>query len=58
MRLVKVSAPQGKSAQIAKLAFSVGIKEVSVQKGETLSAEGEPQTKDLIDIQTSTPKAK
>jgi hypothetical protein len=58
MRLVKISAPEGSSKQIAKLAFSVGIKKATVQKGETLSAEGEPQTKDLIDIDTSTPKAK
>ena len=58
MRLVKVNAPQGKGADIAKLAFSVGIKQVSVQKAEIHRAEGEIETEDLIDLQTSTPKAK
>lgn len=32
MRLVKINVPQGKGADVAKIAFSVGIKEVSVQK--------------------------
>ncbi|MCA1622219.1 MAG: hypothetical protein LC768_00180 [Acidobacteria bacterium] len=58
MRLIKVSAPEGTGADIAKVAFSVGIQEVSVQKGESLRESGESKTKDLVDIQTSTPKGK
>ncbi len=58
MRLVKVNAPEGKGADIAKLAFSIGIGQVAVQKAEIHSSEGETEIKDLIDIQTSTPKAK
>ncbi len=58
MRLVKITAPNNTGADIAKIAFSVGIKEVSIQKSETHSSSGEIQTKDAVDIQTSTPKAK
>lgn len=58
MRLVKINAPEGKGADIANIAFSVGIKEISVQRIESHSSTGEIKTKDAIDIQTSTPKAK
>jgi len=58
MRLIKVSAPEGRGVDIAKVAFSVGIEEVSVQKGDSLRETGEAETKDLVDIQTSTPKGK
>jgi hypothetical protein len=58
MRLVKVSAPNGKGTNIAQTAFSVGIKQVSIQTAESHRADGEPQTKDVVDVETSTPKAK
>ena len=58
MRLVKINAPEGKGADIAKIAFSVGIKEVSVQKAESYSDSGKIENKEAVDIQTSTPKAK
>jgi hypothetical protein len=58
MRLVKVGAPEGKGADIAKIAFSVGIKEVSIQKAESYSSSGKIETKDSVDVQTSTPKGK
>jgi hypothetical protein len=58
MRLVKINAPVGKGADVAKIAFSVGIKEVSIQQNESHSSTGEIKTKDSVDIQTSTPKAK
>lgn len=58
MRLVKVSAPQEAGEQIAKIAFSIGIKEVSIQKLETHSSTGEIRTKDAVDFHTSTAKAK
>ncbi len=58
MRLVKINAPQGKGADIAQTAFSVGINQVSVFQVESHRAGGEPQTKDSVDIETSTPKAK
>ena len=58
MRLVKVTAPNNTGADIAKIAFSVGIKEVSIQKAEAHNSSGEIESKDAIDVQTSTPKAK
>jgi hypothetical protein len=58
MRLIKINAPAGKGADIAKIAFSVGIEQVSVQKAESYSSSGEIENKDAVDIQTSTPKAK
>jgi hypothetical protein len=58
MRLVKINVPQGKGVDVAKIAFSVGIKEVSIQKAESYSNSGEIENKEAVDIQTSTPKAK
>lgn len=58
MRLIKVSAPEGKGSNVIELAFSVGIKEVSLHRAEYHRARREVQIKDVIDIQISTPKAK
>jgi len=58
MRLVRINAPQGKGADIARVAFSVGVNQASVFQVESHRSEGEPQTKDAVDIETSTPKAK
>lgn len=58
MRLIKVSAPSGLGEQVAKVAFSVGISEVSMQKSESLDSDGNSKAKDSIDIETSTPKGK
>lgn len=58
MRLVKVSAPQGKGDEVAQIAFDAGIEEVSFQQAETRGADGEVKQKELVDVQTSTPKAR
>lgn len=58
MRLVKVSAPAGAASQIADLAFSAGIEKVSTYQTESLSSDGKQKTKDTVDIETATPKAK
>jgi hypothetical protein len=58
MRLVKINVPQGKSGDVANIAFLVGIKEVTVQKAESHKGSGKIENKEAIDIQTSTPKAK
>ncbi|MBA2736485.1 MAG: hypothetical protein H0U50_06800 [Pyrinomonadaceae bacterium] len=58
MRLIKISAPRGKAADIVKLAFDAGIKNASVYQIENHSASGETKTKDTIDVETSTPKGK
>ena len=58
MRLVKVNAPEGKGAEVAQLAFAAGISEASLIRAEVLHADGKTERKDVVDIQTSTPKAK
>ena len=58
MRLVQVSAPEGKGTNVAQTAFSAGIEQVSIQTAKTHRAAAEMQTKDVVDIETSTPKAK
>ncbi|MDQ6786282.1 MAG: hypothetical protein M3033_05625 [Acidobacteriota bacterium] len=57
MRLIKVSAPQGRGSEVAQIAFDAGIGEVSVSQAETRGAQGKVEPKELVDIQTSTPKA-
>jgi hypothetical protein len=44
--------------QIAELAFTAGIKSVSIREEQELSADGKTETKDAVDLQTSTPKGK
>ncbi|MDQ4121580.1 MAG: hypothetical protein M3209_09055 [Acidobacteriota bacterium] len=58
MRLIKVSAPAGMGQQVAEIAFSAGIKNVSLRQEHDLTADGKSETKDALDMSTSTPKAK
>jgi hypothetical protein len=58
MRLVKVASPEGKGDDVAKLAFSVEIDKISRHQVESLHSDGKVERKDVVDIQTSTPKAK
>jgi len=58
MRLIKINAPQAKGADIARIAFSVGINQVSVFQVESHRAGDATQTKDSVDIETSTPQGK
>ena len=58
MRLIKINAPQGKGADVAQTAFSADINQVSVFQIESHRADGTIETKDSVDIETSTPKAK
>jgi hypothetical protein len=58
MRLIKVSAPEGKGEQVAQTAFAVGIEKVSIQQVENHKADGKIEMKDAVDMETSTPKAK
>lgn len=58
MRLIRISAPRGKGADIAGVAFDVGIKEASVFQADNYSSNGEIRTKDVVDLSTSTPKGK
>lgn len=58
MRLVNVSTPLGKSGDIARLAYQVGIENVTIQQEESHRADGSIETKELVKVQTSTPKGK
>ena len=58
MRLITVKGPKGSADNIARIAFSVGIAEISVYQKRSLRA-GEAETaNDIIDIETATPTAK
>jgi hypothetical protein len=58
MRLVKVNAPEANAEEIKQTAFAAGIESVSLHKAEKYSSDGANESKAVIDIQTSTPKAK
>lgn len=58
MRQVTVSSPEGKGTEVARVAFGVGISEVSLNKVRRLGADGSETTKDKIEIETGTAQAK
>jgi len=58
MRQVTVSSPEGKGVDVARVAFGVGISEVSLNKVRRLSADGSETAKDRIEIETGTALAK
>src|SRR5215217_3472122 len=58
MRLVMVAAPEGTGIDVARLAFSVEIETVSHRQVLNRKISGETETKDVVDMETSTPKAK
>src|SRR5215211_1430990 len=58
MRLVKVKVPEGKGKQIADLAFEIGIPQVAIHQQQAHRPNQPIQTKDVVDIETSTPAAK
>jgi hypothetical protein len=55
MLLVKVKAPEGSDAEVARLAFSVGLSEASVHQEYV---HGPDRRRDVIEVQASTPTAK
>lgn len=58
MRLVMVNAPEGRGKDIAQIAFSADISKVSHRQVTSHHADGKTETKDVVDVETSTPKAK
>ena len=58
MRLLKVKAPAGKGSDIIQTAFSVGVKKASLHQVTAHSNDGTSNTRDVVDIETSTPKGK
>lgn len=58
MRLVKVTAPNNSGAGVAKIAFSVGIRQVSIFQIASHRDDGTIEVKDSVDMEVSTSKAK
>jgi hypothetical protein len=58
MRLVKITAPVGLREKVKETIFSVGIRNVTVHHVTSHSAEGEESAVEVIDVETSTPKAR
>ena len=58
MRLVKISAPQGRGKDIAAVAFACGLHEVSLQQSTALRADGSSPARDVLDLRAATPDAK
>jgi hypothetical protein len=58
MRQITVTAPQGSAHQIAKIAFAVGISEVSVYERRILTTSGSETIKDSVEMDVGTPVAK
>ena len=58
MRQITVTAPQGTAADVAKLAFAVGISQVTVTEKLLVSASGSTTTVDSIQMEVGTPLAK
>ena len=58
MRLVRVKAPEGQAAEVARLAHEAGVPSVTVSQMRSLNEDGSAETKDVIDVDTATPKAK
>jgi hypothetical protein len=53
-----VNAPEGTGDDIARIAFSVDISKVSRRQVVSQHSDGKTETKDVVDVETSTPKAK
>jgi hypothetical protein len=58
MRQITVTAPRGCAPQIARIAFAVGISEVSVSEKRVLNTSGLETIKDSIEMDVGTPVAK
>src|SRR5256714_6336956 len=58
MREITVKGPNGSAKDIARLAFSSGIAEVTVQQGQTLHAAKTKPVTDIAKFGTATPTAK
>ena len=58
MRQITITAPLGSGSEIARIAFAVGISEVSVSEKRILMADGSETVKDAVELDISTPLAK
>jgi hypothetical protein len=55
MRLIRVTAPKGHGAQVARLALECGISDATIHPVEQHTAGKEPTAKDAVDMHVSTP---
>jgi len=58
LRQVTVTAPEGKGSEVAKIAFSVGIRDVSLHSIRALKSDESEKRKDHIEVETATHLAK
>lgn len=58
MRLVKINAPEGQGAVIARMALDMGIPNATVYSVQAYSIEKGQYTEDVIEVKTSSPEAK
>ena len=57
MRLVKISTPEGKAEEVARLAVESGIPEATIQRFDSYGGDGTRRPKEAVDVKTSTPAA-
>jgi hypothetical protein len=57
MRLVKVSAPEGRGPAVAEIAFGVGVARVTTRQERSVSRD-DAMNEDVVDLQVATPVAK
>ena len=58
MRQVTVTAPEGKGSDVAEIAFSVGIRDVSLSEIRALKSDNSERRKDHLEMETATHLAK
>ena len=58
MRLVKISAPQGRGKDVVQLALDCGISSVAMHESQEHRRGGEPREKEVVDAQAATPDAR
>lgn len=58
MRLIKISSPGGTGSEVLRIAFETGIERAALHHTEDHLRDGTSEARDIIDIQTSTPKGK
>jgi len=58
LRQVTVTAPEGKGSDVAEIAFSVGIRDVSLREIRALKSDNSERRKDHLEMETATHLAK
>src|SRR6266481_6936318 len=58
MRLITIKGPKGSAEDIARIAFSAGIADVTIQEARSLRAAKPEIVSDIVNVETATPSAK